>query len=99
MLFRSREREIDPLELGVARCSPEELTGGSPAENAETIRRVFAGAGGGKRDAVLLNAGGAIAAAGHAEDLREGLALARAALDSGAATERLDQLARFSNAV
>src|SRR5439155_6844242 len=71
-----REREIDPRELGVERCDPTELQGGSAAENAESIRRVFAGAEGGRRDAVLLNAAGAIAAAGHAADLREGIGLA-----------------------
>ena len=93
-----RERTIDPAELGVERCDPGELAGGSPAENAESIRAVFAGARGGKREAVLLNAAGAIAAAGHAEDLREGLERAREALDSGAAAARLDELAEFSRA-
>jgi anthranilate phosphoribosyltransferase len=90
-----REREIDPLELGVARCAPEELRGGSPQENAQAIREVFAGADGGRRDAILLNAAGAIAAGGHAEDLGEGLELARAAVDSGAADERLEALIAF----
>ena len=90
------EREIDPLELGVPRCSPEELRGGSPEDNARTIREIFAGADGGSRDAILLNAAGAIAAAGHAEDLREGLELARTAVDSGAAAARLEELARFT---
>ena len=90
---------IDPLELGVERCDPEELRGGSPAENAQAIREVFAGANGGRRDAILLNAAGAIAAAGHAEDLREGLELARTAVDSGTAAARLDELARFTHAV
>ena len=94
-----RERVIDPLELGIARCDPAELRGGSPAENAQAIRDVLAGANGGRRDAILLNAAGAIAAAGHAEDLREGLELARAAVDSGAAAARLEELARFSHAV
>ena len=42
------EREIDPLELGVPRCSPEELRGGSPEDNARTIREIFAGADGGR---------------------------------------------------
>jgi anthranilate phosphoribosyltransferase len=93
-----RERTIDPAELGIAASGPDELAGGSPAQNAEAIRAVFAGAAGGKRDAVLLNAAGAIAAAGHAEDLREGLELARRAVDSGAAAERLDELAEFSRA-
>ncbi len=93
-----RRREIDPLEIGIARCAPEELRGGKPAENAAAIRAVFAGEErGAKRDAILLNAAGAIAAAGHAGDLREGLELARTTLDSGAAAERLDALVAFSH--
>jgi anthranilate phosphoribosyltransferase len=94
-----RERVIDPIDLGIPRCDPAELRGGSPAENADAIREVFVGADGGRRDAILLNAAGAIAASGHAEDLREGLEQARLAVDSGAAAERLDQLARFTHAV
>jgi anthranilate phosphoribosyltransferase len=92
-----RERELDPrAELGVARCSVEDLRGGSPDDNAAAIRDVFAGAGGARRDAILLNAAGAIAAGGHAADLREGLDLARKAVDSGAAAERLERLIAFS---
>jgi anthranilate phosphoribosyltransferase len=92
-----RRREIDPLDLGVERCAPEELRGGSADENAGKIRDVFRGGNGGRRSAILLNAAGAIAAAGHAEDLREGLEVAREALDSGAAAARLDSLVSFSN--
>jgi anthranilate phosphoribosyltransferase len=92
------EREIDPLDLGVPRCDPAELGGGSPEENAAAIRAVFAGENGGRRSAVLLNAAGAIAAAGRAKDLREGLELAREAVDSGAAAARLDELIAFSRA-
>jgi anthranilate phosphoribosyltransferase len=92
-----RERELDPeAELGIARCSIDELRGGSPAENAEAIRQVFDGKNGGRRDAILLNAAGAIAASGHAADLREGLEVARRAIDSGAAGERLELLIAFS---
>jgi anthranilate phosphoribosyltransferase len=95
---RIDERTIDPLDLGVARCAPQELRGGSPSENADAIRAVFSGADqGGRRDAILLNAAGAIAAAGHAEDLREGLEVARQSVDSGAAAERLDALVAFSH--
>jgi anthranilate phosphoribosyltransferase len=91
------ERQLDPeADLGLPRCTVEELRGGTPAENANAIRDVFAGADGARRNAVLLNAAGAIAAAGHAADLREGLELARAAVDSGAAAERLDRLIAFS---
>jgi anthranilate phosphoribosyltransferase len=92
-----REREIDPAALGLPRCDPDELRGGSPAENAEVIRAVFAGTDrSARRSAILLNAAGAIAAGGHAEDLREGLALATEAVDSGAAAERLAELIAFS---
>ena len=91
-----RRREIDPLDLGIERCAPADLGGGDPAENAETIRRIFSGADGGKRDAVLLNAAGAIAAGGLASDLAEGVGFAREAVDSGAAGERLEALIAFS---
>jgi anthranilate phosphoribosyltransferase len=90
------ERVIDPQELGVPRCEPNDLAGGTPEENARSIRDVLAGSPGPRRDAVLLNAAGAIAAAGHAADLREGLEFARRAVDSGGASERLDALAAFS---
>jgi anthranilate phosphoribosyltransferase len=91
-----RRREIDPLELGIPRCDPHELSGGTAAENARTIRDVFRGAQGACRSAIVLNAAGAIAAAGHAEDLSEAIPLAEAALDTGAAAERLEQLVAFS---
>jgi anthranilate phosphoribosyltransferase len=92
------ECEIDPLELGVSRCDPGELRGGSPDENADAIRAIFAGEDGGRRSAVLLNAAGAISAAGHARDLREGLALAAEAVDTGAAAAKLEELIAFSQA-
>ena len=95
---RVRRREIDPLDLGVPRCDPADLAGGSPGENAAKIRAVFEGSNGGARSAVLLNAAGAIAASGHARNLREGLAAATEAVDSGAAGARLEELIAFSRA-
>jgi anthranilate phosphoribosyltransferase len=91
-----REWVLEPEQLGLERVPAESLRGGTPAENAQAIREVFAGGDGGHRAAVLLNAAGAIAAAGHADDLREGLEVARRAVDSGAAAARLDELARFT---
>jgi anthranilate phosphoribosyltransferase len=90
------ERQIDPEELGIERCAPEELRGGDATENAAAIRTVFEGGNGGHRSAILLNAAGAIAAGGHAKDLQEGIGYAREALDSGAAGERLEQLIAFT---
>ena len=90
------ERVIDAAELGIEACDPSELSGGTPEANARTARAILSGQGGAKRDAVLLNAAGAIAAAGHAADLREGIAAARDAIDSGRAAERLEELVAFS---
>jgi anthranilate phosphoribosyltransferase len=91
-----RERVVDPLEFGIERCDPAELAGGSPEDNARTARDVLAGAPGARRDAVVLNAAGAIAAGGHAQDLREGIAVADEAIESGRAGERLEELVTFS---
>jgi anthranilate phosphoribosyltransferase len=57
---------------------------------------VLGGGNGGRRDAILLNAAGAVAAGGHAEDLGEGLERARRALESGEARDRLDALVAYS---
>jgi anthranilate phosphoribosyltransferase len=92
-----RARNIDPLEFGLERCDPNDLRGGSPDDNAAAIRAVLAGEDGGRRNAILLNAAGAIAAGGHAKGLREGLELAREAIDSGAAAARLEELIAFTH--
>jgi anthranilate phosphoribosyltransferase len=91
-----REYELDPQELGVPRCSVDELRGGDAAHNAKALRAVLNGADGGHRSAVVLNAAGAIAASGHAADLREGMAIALDTIDSGAAGGRLEELVAFS---
>ena len=94
-----RDWELDPRSLGIYPTSPDELLGGGPAENADAVRRVLAGETGGRRDAVVLNAAGAIVAAGLAEDIGEGVEVAAAAIDSGAAVETLERLVAFSNEV
>ena len=91
-----REWELDPRELGIHPSDPEALRGGTAADNAATLRAVLAGEPGGRRDAVLLNAAGALVAAGLADDLAEGLGLGATAIDSGDATDRLDALVAFS---
>jgi anthranilate phosphoribosyltransferase len=91
-----RERTIDPRELGIEPSNPEDLQGGTPDENARAIEAILAGADGARREAVVLNAAGAIAAGGHAADLAEGIAIARETIDSGAAAARLGELREFS---
>jgi anthranilate phosphoribosyltransferase len=95
-----RSYQLDPEDLGIDRCDPRGLRGADPETNARELRNVVEGEvrEGAHRDAVLLNAAGAIAAAGHASDLHEGLEAARSAIDSGAAGTRLDDLIAFSRA-
>jgi len=79
---------------------PEEIPGGSAAENARILRAVLSGEErGAAREIVLLNSGAAIMTAGKAEDLREGMRLAERSIDSGAAAEKLEALIRSSRNV
>jgi len=58
---RVSERSVDPTRLGLELHPIEALRGGDAAHNAKVVRDTFAGAGGAVRDAVLLNAGIALA--------------------------------------
>ena len=87
---------IDPTRLGIARASTDDLRGGDVAFNADVVRRVLAGETGPVRDAVVLNAGAALAvyddAEGAVEDrLVAGVERAAAAIDSGAAVGALER--------
>ncbi len=90
------EWTLDPRELGLAAADPGELAGGSAQENAAAIRAVLDGERSGRRAAVVLNAGLALVAAGIADDLRDGLARAAAAIDTRGASSRLDAIVSFS---
>ena len=91
------EYEVTPEDLGVTPCRPDELAGGSPAENARLIEDVLAGREeGGARSAVLVNAAAALYVGGVSEDLRQGVARAAEVLDSGAAQRTLESLRRES---
>ncbi len=93
-----RRFTVDPAALGLAPARAEQLTGGEPDENAAAARRVLAGERGPHRDIVLLNAAAALVVAGRAADLSEGLSLAAASVDDGAAVACLEALVRESNA-
>ncbi len=87
-----REERRDPQDVGLEVCDPGDLAGGNAVYNAGAIRDVFAGDEGAHRDALCLGAGLALEVCGVAVDLREGLARARDAVDSGAAAALLDRL-------
>jgi anthranilate phosphoribosyltransferase len=89
------EERVDPLDLGIARSTTESLRGGDVHHNADVVRSLLDGEQGAVRDAVLLNAGAALAvydAPGTpvAEALSAGVERAREAVDSGAAKATLD---------
>ena len=88
---------ISPEDLGLELCEPEALQGGSARENAETMRALFSGKKGPVRDVVLLNAAATLVVAGEAAGLEEGLEDAAAAVDSGAALEKLEGLIRITH--
>jgi anthranilate phosphoribosyltransferase len=87
---------LDPAELGFARAGVESLSGGSPPDNARITLEILQGASGPRRDAVLLNAGLTLLAAGRAGDMAQAVRLAAECLDSGAARERLTRLIEFT---
>lgn len=91
-----KEYELDPVELGLGRAPLEAMRGGGPEENARIAREVLGGATGPRRDVVLLNAAAALRAAGIARDWKDGLGLARDAIDSGRAGDVLVRWARIS---
>ncbi len=88
---------ITPEDFGFARCSKEDLKGGSPAENAEITRGILKGDKGPRREAVLMNAGAALYIGGKAGSMKEGIGLAAQLIDSGKALETLEKFVEISN--
>jgi anthranilate phosphoribosyltransferase len=95
---RVRLFSITPEAVGLPRASLSELRGGDPPENAEALKALIDGAPGAYRDIVLLNAAAALLVAERVETLREGVALAGAAIDDGRARAALDALVSATNA-
>ncbi|HZZ34706.1 MAG TPA: anthranilate phosphoribosyltransferase [Caulobacteraceae bacterium] len=89
--------KVTPEAVGLPRASIEDLRGGDPAENAEALRGLLSGATGPYRDVVLLNAAAAFLVADKVETLREGVEMAAASIDSGAARRALDALIGATN--
>jgi anthranilate phosphoribosyltransferase len=93
-----RDFTVHPEDAGLAPHPFEAILGGTPAENASAFRALLDGAAGAYRDAVLLNAAAALVVADKAGTLRDGVALAKASIDSGAAKAKVDALRRLTNA-
>ena len=89
--------QITPEDAGLKRAALADLKGGSAAENAVRLKALLTGESGAYRDIVLLNAAAALMVAGRAQDIMAGMALAGRALDSGAASAKLDEMIAASN--
>jgi anthranilate phosphoribosyltransferase len=93
-----REFEMAPEDAGLPRHPFEAILGGTPAENAAAFRALLDGAPGAYRDAVLLNSAAALVVADKAASLPEGVEIARAAIDSGAAKSKVAAVAQITQA-
>lgn len=98
-----RETALDPRELGFTLVQADALRGGDTEHNADVVRRLLAGEQGAVREAVVLNAGAALAVHEGAEGdlldvLGRGIDRARESLDTGAAADVLDRWVAASSA-
>lgn len=88
--------ELTPDDLGLRASGIEAIKGGDAAENAEIIRSVLRGDKGAYRDVVLANAGACFYVAERCSTLQEGVKLAAAAIDTGKAYEKLQELIQYT---
>jgi anthranilate phosphoribosyltransferase len=89
-----RQFTVTPDQAGLPSAGIEAIRGGDPAQNARATLALLQGERSAYRDTVLLNAAAALIVAGRAGDLREGAALAAAAIDGGAALHVLERARR-----
>jgi anthranilate phosphoribosyltransferase len=92
------EFEVHPEDAGLPVHPFEAILGGTPAENGAAFRALLDGVRSAYRDAVLLNAAAALLVAGRASSLKAGVEQAAESLDSGAARQKVEALARITSA-
>jgi anthranilate phosphoribosyltransferase len=92
-----RNYELTPEEIGVQRHSLADLAGGDARENARIAREILSGGNGARTEIVAANAGAALYISGAAKTIRDGVAMAREAIASGAAMTKLEELVAVTN--
>lgn len=91
------DEEVRPRDFGLRHAEVEELQGGDAKANAIILEAILAGRETGpKRDMVLMNSGAALACAGLADNMGDGIEISREMISSGAALEKLRLLQKFS---
>lgn len=100
--FRNGEYKtyiVEPEDFGFAKCSKDDLVGGTPEENAEITKSILRGEERGpKRNTVLMNAGAALYIAGKADSYADGIALAAKLIDDGSALAKMEAFVQATNA-
>ena len=94
-----RSFTVRPEDFGMPRAAITDLLGGDREQNAQIVRAILRGERGPRRDIVLMNAAAALVAGLRARDLKDGVALAAKAIDSGEALARLKRLAALSQSL
>jgi anthranilate phosphoribosyltransferase len=89
--------DLDPVEIFGGISAAADLLGGDAEANARITTEILSGETGARRGIVVLNAALAIVAGGKAETIREGIAVAEACIDSGAARKKLQGLIEHSH--
>lgn len=90
---------IDPRDFEIPLTKKDEISGGEPEENAETILKILKGETGARRNMVLINAGAAIYVGKKADSLKEGIEKAKEVIDTGLALKKLNDFAEFTQEV
>ena len=90
---------VSPEDLEMPHVSADELRGGSPEDNARIMRRLFQGETGAIRDVTLVNGAAVLVAGDAAADLKEGISLAREAIDCGKALQKVEALVELSRSL
>ena len=88
---------LHPSDIGLPVANIADLVGGTPDENAAAMRAIFTGTHNAYRDIVIFNAAAAMFGAGHVDSLTRARDIAETSIDSGAALNKLDQLAAITN--
>ena len=95
---RFDEYELNPDKFGFRGCDKKDIIGGDPTENAVILREILGGERGPRRDIVILNSAAALYIAKKSGTMEEAINIAREAIDSGMALEKLERLIELSNA-
>ena len=94
--------QVSPEDFGLAAAGVETLKGGTPQENAVILRSVLGGEKGPRRDVVVMNAAAGIVVSHRTRHpsglvaLKEGAEIAKEAIDSGRALDKLQKLIQLS---